>query len=93
MKLISIDFLQVKDAAHTVSETLPSTTTIKKNLTNAKEQVEHAAQTVKQTVLESAPLAPGRSGEPTNKIGDPVFIEEAGEIAVPPPLPQDKYKQ
>ncbi|CAF1157660.1 unnamed protein product [Rotaria sordida] len=84
---------QVKDAAHTVRDALPTTTTLKKNLAHAKEKVEDAAHTVKETVKDALPLAKGQSGEPSGKIGDPVFLEEPGEIAVPPPIPQDKYKQ
>ncbi|CAF4532773.1 unnamed protein product [Rotaria sp. Silwood1] len=84
---------QVKDAAHSVRDALPNTTTLKKNLTHAKEQVQDAAHTVKETVKDALPSAKGESGEPSGKIGDPVFLEEAGEIVVPPPISQDKYKQ
>ncbi len=72
---------------------MPDTTTVKKNLANAKEHVEDAAHTVKQTIKDALPSAKGQSGEPSSKIGDPVFREEPGEVAVPPPLPQAKYKQ
>jgi hypothetical protein len=72
---------------------LPDTTTVKKNLANAKEHVEDAAHTVKQTIKDALPSAKGQSGEQSSKIGDPVFTEEAGAIAVPPPVSQDKYKQ
>ncbi len=70
---------------------MPDTTTVKKNLANAKEQVEDAAHKVKESVKDALPK--GKSGEPSSKIGDPVFMEEPGEITVPPPLPQNKYKQ
>jgi hypothetical protein len=72
---------------------LPDTKSVKKNLTHAKEKVEDAAHTVKETIKDALPLSKGQSGEPSGKIGDPVFIEEPGEIAVPPPIPQAKYKQ
>ena len=84
----------MKGAVNTVRDALPTTTSIKKNLADAKEQVQDAAHTVKETLKETIPPLPkGRSGEPSGKIGDPVFLEEAGETAVPPPLPQAKYKQ
>jgi hypothetical protein len=72
---------------------LPDTKSIKKNLAHAKEKVQDATHTIKETVKEALPLSKGQSGEPSSKIGDPVFIEEPGEIAVPPPIPQSKYKQ
>ncbi|CAF1141489.1 unnamed protein product [Adineta steineri] len=84
---------QVKDAVNTVREALPDTAGLKKGLTHAKEQVQDAAHTVKETVKDALPLAKGKSGEPTKKIGDPMFLEEAGDMAVPPPIPEDKYKK
>lgn len=84
----------MKGAGNTVRDALPTTTSIKKNLAHAKEQVEDAAHTVKEKIKDAVPTLPkGTSGEPSGKIGDPVFVEEAGEIAVPPPIPQAKYKQ
>jgi len=76
-----------------VRESLPDTTALKKTLGHAKEQVEDTAHAVKETIKDALPSAKGRSGEPSNKIGDPVFTEEAGEIAVPPPISQDQYKK
>lgn len=72
---------------------MPDTKSVKKNLTHAKEKIEDAAHTVKETVKDALPLSKGQSGEPSNKISDPVFVEEPGETAVPPPIPQSKYKQ
>jgi hypothetical protein len=83
----------VKDAVNTVREALPSTTTVKKNVAHAKEKVEDAAHNVKETIKDALPSAKGKSGGPSSKVGDPVFMEEAGEMGVPPPIPQDKYKQ
>ncbi|CAF3426794.1 unnamed protein product [Rotaria sp. Silwood2] len=80
------------NATDTARDALPSTT-LKTNLTHAKEKIQDAAHTVKETVKDALPLAKGQSGEPSGKIGDPVFLEEPGEILVPPPIPQDKYKQ
>ncbi|CAF1487203.1 unnamed protein product [Adineta ricciae] len=85
---------QVKDAVNTVREALPDTKGLKKNLDHVKEQIQDAAHTVKETVKEAVPALPkGRSGDSSGKLTDPVFIEEAGEVAVPPPIPQDKYKK
>ncbi len=72
---------------------MPDSKSIKKNLTNAKEKVEDAAHTVKESIKNALPLEKGQSGEPSGKIGDPVFTEEAGETGLSPPIPQDKYKQ
>ena len=84
----------MKDAVNTVREALPDTKGLKKNLDHVKEQIQDAAHTVKETVKEAVPVLPkGRSGDSSGKLTDPVFIEEAGEIAVPPPIPQDKYKK
>ena len=83
----------MKDAVHTVRDALPDTTSIKKNLAHAKEHVGDAAHVVKETIKDALPSATGKSGSPSSKIGDPVFMEESGEIVVPPPIPQDKYKQ
>jgi hypothetical protein len=83
----------VKGAVNTVRDTLPDTKSAKKTLAHAKEKVEDTARTIKETVKDALPLAKGQSGEPSGKIGDPVFTEEAGEIAVSPPISQDKYKK
>ncbi|UJR26324.1 hypothetical protein I4U23_007662 [Adineta vaga] len=85
---------QVKDAVHTVRDALPDTAGLKKNLAHAKEQVQDATHIVKETVKDALPTLPkGQSGELSGKIGDPVFVEEPGEMGVPPPIPQDKYKK
>ena len=55
---------------------------MKKTLANAKGQVEDAAQAVKDAL----PSTKGVSGEPSRKMGDPVFLEEPGEMATAPPI-------
>ena len=84
---------QVKGAVHNVRDALPDTTALKKKITHAKEQVEEKAHAVKETIKDALPSAKGQSGEPSEKIADPVFLEEAGKALAPPPLPQEKYKQ
>jgi len=58
---------------------------VKKTLTNAKDQVEDAAKSVKDGVKSVLPATKGVSGEPFRRSNDPVFLEEPGEVATPPP--------
>lgn len=83
---------QVKDAVHTVRDALPDPKTVKKTLSNAKDQVEDAAKSVKDTVVDALPTTKGVSGEPGGRMADPVFLEEPGEMAPPPPVPYNKRK-
>ena len=84
---------QVKGAVTAVRDALPDTKSIKTNIAHAKEQVGDAAHVVKETIKDALPSAKGQSGEPSGKVADPMFREEAGETALPPPIPQDKYKK
>jgi hypothetical protein len=72
----------VKDTVHTVRDALPDSKTVKKTFANAKEHVEDAAKAVKDAL----PSTKGVSGEPSRKMGDPVFLEEPGEMATAPPI-------
>ena len=72
----------MKDSVNTVRDALPDPKAVKKTLSNAKESVEDAAKAVKDAL----PLGKGVSGEPSRKMGDPVFLEEPGEVAAPPPI-------
>lgn len=76
-----------------MKDALPNTASLKKNLTEAKEQVADAAHVIKDAVKDALPSAKGHSGSPSGKIADPIFREEAGETSLPPPVPQEKYKQ
>lgn len=84
---------QAKDAVHSVRESLPSKETIKKKVSETKEKVEDAAHTVKETIKDALPSAKGESGQTAEKVGDLVFLEEAGKALAPPPLPEEKYKK
>ena len=59
---------------------------MKKTLTHAKEQVEDTAKSVSDTLKDALPATKGLSGEQSRRGNDPVFLEEAGEVATPPPL-------
>lgn len=72
----------MKDTVHTVRDALPDPKAVKKSFAHAKEQVEDAAQAVKDAL----PATKGFSGEPSRKMGDPVFLEEPGEMATAPPI-------
>ena len=74
---------QVKDAAKTVVTSVE----------HAKEKVEEKAQQVTETIKEALPHATGKSGSPASKINDPMFREEAGATALPPPIPEEKYQK
>ena len=76
----------MKDAAHTVRDALPDPKAVKKTLTHAKEQVEDAAKSVRDTVKDNLPKTKGLSGEQSRRGNDPIFLEEAGEVATPPPI-------
>ena len=58
---------------------------MKKTFTHAKEQVEDAAKSVRDTVKDALPATKGVSGEQSRRGNDPVFLEEPGEVATPPP--------
>ncbi|CAF1048158.1 unnamed protein product [Rotaria sordida] len=77
---------QVKGAAHTVRDALPDPKTVKKTLTDAKDKVEDTAKSVTSTVRDALPQTKGVSGEQSRRGNDPVFLEEAGEVATPPPI-------
>jgi len=77
---------QVKDAVHNVRDALPDPKSVKKTLTHAKEQVEDTAKSVRNTVKDALPQTKGVSGEQSRRGNDPVFLEEPGEVATPPPL-------
>lgn len=70
---------------HTVRDALPDPKQVKKTLSNAKEQVEDAAKSVRDTVKDALPATKGVSGDQSRRGNDPVFLEEAGEVATPPP--------
>ena len=78
---------------HSVRDSLPDSKSLKKNIESVKGKVEDAAHTVKDSIKEALPAGKGQSGEPSNQINDPVFKEESGEPAIPPPLPKEKYKE
>jgi len=95
---------QAKDKVQHALEKLPDKQKVKDTITHASDQVketaksvktsvEHAKEKVKETVKEALPHAKGESGAPASKIGDQVFREEAGETALPPPIPEEKYHQ
>jgi gas vesicle protein len=77
---------QVKEAVHTVRDALPDPKAVKKSLTHAKEQVEDTAKSVRDTVKDALPTTKGLSGEQSRRGNDPVFLEEPGEVATPPPI-------
>lgn len=72
----------MKDTVHSVRDALPDPKAVKKSFNNAKDKVEDAAQAVKDAL----PSTKGVSGEPSRKMGDPVFLEEPGEMATAPPI-------
>ncbi len=71
---------------NSVRDALPNTKDVKKTLTHAKDQVEDAAKSVRDTVKDALPGAKGVSGDPSRRGNDPVFLEEPGETDVPPPI-------
>ncbi|CAF4913427.1 unnamed protein product, partial [Rotaria sp. Silwood1] len=77
---------QVKDAAHAVRDALPDPKAVKKTLTHAKDQVEDTAKSIAHTVKDALPATKGVSGEQSSRGNDPVFLEESGEVATPPPI-------
>ncbi|CAF2803350.1 unnamed protein product [Rotaria sp. Silwood2] len=77
---------QVKDAAHAVRDALPDPKAVKKTLTHAKDQVEDTAKSITNTVKDALPATKGVSGEQSRRGNDPVFLEEPGEVATPPPI-------
>ncbi|CAF2094893.1 unnamed protein product [Rotaria magnacalcarata] len=81
---------QVKGAVNNVRDALPDTTTLKKKITHAKEQVEESAHAVKETIKDALPSTKDQLGKPSEKVADPVFLEEAGKVLA---LTQEKYKQ
>ena len=76
-----------------MKDALPNTASVKKNLAEAKDQVADATNVIKDAVKDALPSAKGHSGSLSGKIVDPMFREEAGETSLPPPIPQEKYKQ
>lgn len=84
----------VKDAiTHKSDQVKDSVKSVKTSVEHAKEKVGEKAHQVKETIKEALPHAKGESGAPTSKIGDQVFREEAGETALPPPIPEEKYQK
>jgi len=77
---------KAKDVINDTYERLPDRKTVEKTLTNAKDKVEDTAKSVRDTVKGVIPKTKGVSGEPSRSGSDAVFLEEAGEVAVPPPL-------
>jgi len=84
---------QAKDAINDAYDKLPEYKKVKgavtnaadqakKTFTHAKEQVEDAAKAVKDAL----PAKKGVSGEQSRRGNDPVFLEEPGEVATPPPI-------
>ena len=64
---------------------MPDPKQVKKSLTHAKEQVEDVAKSVRDTVKDALPQTKGVSGDQSRRGNDPVFLEDAGEVATPPP--------
>lgn len=73
----------VNNAVNTVRDHLPDPKSIKKTLNDAKERVEDTAEKVRDAL----PQTKGVSGEPSRKGADGVFLDQAGETDVPPPVP------
>lgn len=84
----------VTDAiTHASDQVKDSAKSVKTSVEHAKVKVEEKAHQMKETIKEALPHAKGESGAPASKIGDQVFREEAGETALPPPIPEEKYKK